>query len=90
MNQVGFRCGSRLYLWSNGLYYLTENGMEKLPSQSSGWGRILTLGKAEMCTACRDTIMESYTLENDQLVVWHHTGGKSSTFWTNSPPCENL
>lgn len=76
-----FQCGSRLYLWSNGLYYLTENGMEKLPSQSSGWGQNFNFGQGRNVYCMpRDTIMESYTLENDQLVVWHHTGGKAVRF----------
>lgn len=75
------RCGSRLYLWSQGLYYIQRDSLEKLPSQASGFNSFNILGM-DRYVSCRirDTLMESYTLENNQLVVWHHDGTHTIRF----------
>ena len=75
------RCGSRLYLWSKGLYYIHRDSLEKLPSQSSGFNtnNILGMDRYVSCRI-RDTLMESYTLENNQLIVWHHDGIHTTLF----------
>ena len=75
------RCGSRLYLWSKGLYYIHRDSIERLPSQTSGINTSNILGM-DRYIGCRirDTLMESYTIENNQLVVWHHNGNQTIRF----------
>lgn len=75
MNQDSkiFKVDSTLYLWSNGLYRITEAEVQYLPSQADGFGYSFNrVNNKSYQYKVRNHRVETYALENDQLIIYQH------------------
>jgi hypothetical protein len=77
MNQESriLKVDSTLFLWSDGLYRISDNEVNRLPSQITGYGNSFNYNNNKApYYKIRNRLIESYTLENDQLTIYQHQG----------------
>jgi len=81
MNQDSriFKIDSTLYLWSDGLYHISGNEVNRLPSQTSGFGTSFNQSyNKTLHFKIRNRLVESYTLQNNQIIIYQHKGSETT------------
>lgn len=81
MNQESriLKIDSTLYLWSEGLFRISGNEVQQLPSQNTSSNPSFNLSNYKNFQYnIRNRTLESYTLENDQLIIYQHSGNIST------------